>query len=307
MINENVQATDCTKYLLNERNKLISEEFISYLLNKYGIKNYTINNIKIFHESMTHSSYIISNKNSEKMAKLIKDKQLEPVSGKHAVPLQENSYERLEFLGDSIIHCVLAKYLFKRYNHKHDHDEGFLTKLRTKIENGKRLSLLCRQLKIHEYVLVARNIEQTGGRENNNHIFEDILEAFVGALFLDSNNNHDLCEKFIVNIIEEHIDFAEIISEKSNYKDTLLQYHHKMNWNPPEYDMLEAKEINTKKYFNMCVFTHDRKIAGRGTGCSKKDGEQNAAKEALIKYNQIRAPDLEESDEEEIYEESYNN
>ena len=162
-------------YLLNENNKYIEPEFINNLLKKYGV-NYKIKDIKIFQQAMTHSSYIYRDFSNDKLIKMIKEKNIEPIKDPNrAIPLQSKSYENLEFLGDSVIHLILAEYLYTRY-HKY-HDEGFLTKLRTKIENGKTLAYLAKKLDLHNYVLIARNIEQIGGRDNNEHIFEDTFEA----------------------------------------------------------------------------------------------------------------------------------
>jgi len=272
-------------YLLNENNKYIEPEFINNLLKKYGI-NYKIKDIKIFQQAMTHSSYIFRDYANDKLIKMIKEKNIDPIKDpSQAIPLQPKSYENLEFLGDSVIHLILAEYLYNRY-HKY-HDEGFLTKLRTKIENGRTLAYLAKKLDLHNYVLIARNIEQIGGRENNEHIFEDTFEALLGALYLDGNNNFDLCKQFVINIIETHIDIASLIHKDTNYKDLLLQYYHKMKWSDPEYKLQDITEKDTKKYFNMCVLC-ESKIVGWGSGTSKKKAEQIAAYNALIKFDQYK-------------------
>jgi dsRNA-specific ribonuclease len=106
---------------------------------------------------------------NDRLVKIIKEKNLQPIDDpKSAIPLQKDSYERLEFLGDSIIHCILADYLFNRYE---DEQEGFMTRLRTKIENGETLSELANLIGFQEYAIIARNIEQGGGREKNINIF----------------------------------------------------------------------------------------------------------------------------------------
>lgn len=282
---------DYTLYILNEKNKYITKKFIVDLLTKYGIK-YKIKDLNKFQLAMTHESYLKTNLINDKLIKMIKEKNLEPVPDpKSAIPLQDSSYERLEFLGDSIIHMVLADYLSDRYP---DRDEGFLTKLRTKIENGQTLASLAKQLGLHEYVLIARNIEQIGGRDKNAHIFEDTFEAFLGAIYDDSNKDFDLCKKLVIAIIENHIDLAHLIYNETNHKDTLLQYYHKMKWSDPEYRLLEIIERDSKKYFKMGVCDPSGKIVGVGTSSAKKKGEQIAALKALISFGVINEDDSEE-------------
>ena len=106
-------------------------------------------------------------------------------------------------------------------------------------------------------------------------------------------------ESFVINVIETHIDFAQMIYKDTNYKDLLLQYHHKMKWIDPEYGQIEVIEKNSKKYFNMYVKGSNTQVAGHGIGTSKKRGEQLAAQNALIKYNQLNN---DADDENEIYE-----
>lgn len=290
----NDSNTDYSLFILNEKNKYITKKFIHDLLKSYNI-NYKIKSLERFQSAMTHVSYLKRDFTNDKIVKIIKEKNLEPIKDPNlAIPLQDESYERLEYLGDSIIHAILAEYLFNRYP---DKDEGFLTKLRTKIENGQTLAQLAKKLGLHEYVLIARNIEQIGGREKNTHIFEDTFEAFLGALYIDSGSDYNLCKKFVVKIVETHIDMAHLIYNETNHKDTLLQYYHKMKWSDPEYKLLEVIEKDSKKYFNMCVTDSNGQIVGKGIGTSKKKGEQIAAYNALIHFGIINEDD---SDEEEI-------
>ena len=293
--NWTIDEADFPLYILNERNKYITKNYVHKLLDRYGIR-YEIRHLDIFQRAMTHVSYLKRDFKNDKSMKMIREKNIEPIKDpRMAIPLQDESYERLEYLGDSIIHANLAEYLFDRYP---DKDEGFLTKLRTKIENGTTLAQLAKELGLHEYVLIARNIEQIGGRDKNTHIFEDTFEAFLGALYIDSGKNYELCKQLVVKIVETHIDMAQLIHTETNHKDTLLQYYHKMKWPDPEYRLIEVLERDSKKYFNMCVMGPSG-VAGRGTGSSKKKGEQVAAFNALLHYGLINE---EESDEEEVYE-----
>lgn len=289
-------------YVLNETNKPITRRFIEGILKKYGI-NHKIKNLERFQTAMTHTSYLLRDFKNDRLAKLVREKDLVPIpeSEKNkAMPLCHISYERLEFLGDSVIHLVLADYLHDRYP---EEQEGFMTRLRTKIESGTTLAQLSKVLGLHEYVVIARNIEQIGGREKNTHILEDCFEAFIGCCFLDGD--FELCKKLITKLIEENVDFSTLIHVETNYKDTLLQWYHKWKWPDPEYGSRGSVEKDNKKIFIMYVKGYmvnpkgEREwvILGEGSGTSKKKGEQEAAKNALIKLNIIKENMVDENDE----------
>jgi dsRNA-specific ribonuclease len=281
---------ECIKYILNEYNKYITIEVIEKIFKRYDIKH-KVKNLINFQTAMIHKSYLNSYIVNDKMLNILKE--LEPINKKlinKTIPLQENSYETLEFLGDAIIHAVLASYLYKRYT---DKGPGFLTKLRTKLEEGDSLAKLARCIGLHEYAIIARNIEIAGGRKNNINIIEDIFEAFIGAMSLETN--FEVCQEFIINIIDEEIDFAKMINTDNNYKELLMQYYHKIGYKTaPKYELigmynktspqtstLQISDERIKQYFKMCVKNPDGKIVGYGSGISKLIAEKLAAKNAL--------------------------
>lgn len=268
-------------YILNEKNKLITKEFITNVINKYGI-SYKITDINYFQRAMIHKSYLYKDICTEKTIKNLKD--VEKINDPAmAIPLQDFSYERLEFLGDSVLHLIIAEYLFARYPNQ---DEGFMTKLRTKIENGETLATLSKKIEINEYVIIARNIEQMGGRYNNTTILEDIFESFLGALYLETN--YDICKKFIINIIEKEIDICNMIYYETNYKDMLMQHCHTLKMKDPVYHHIDTIENNNTKKFVMVVKKKENdEILGKGIGTSKKKAEKCAAKDALKKFGVI--------------------
>jgi len=211
--------------------------------------------------------------------------------------LQERGYGRLEYKGDAVIHHIIADYLYERYPNE---DEGFLTKLRTKLEKAETLSELSIKIGLHKYAIVARNIEQAGGRLNNTHLTEDIFEAFFGALSLECG--YDKCSTFFINIMEKELDLSQLIYLDDNYKDRLMQHYHKMKWQEPKYledssQQGETKENETKNYI-MYVKNPVGKIIGVGRGNSKVKAEQMAANHALIELGVIQ---LEESTDNDYY------
>jgi dsRNA-specific ribonuclease len=303
LINQTQEPTEYTsehilKYVLNEKNKLITVEVLENIFKKYNIKH-KVKNLKNFQEALTHSSYVERDLLQDRLVKIIKEKNIEKIPDEYLlsnklVPLQKVSYERLEFLGDSLIHLATGKYLFNRYS---DQQEGFLTRLRTKIESGNTLSQFAIILGLHEYVLIGRNLEQMTTRDGHIHILEDSFEAFIGALYSDTNS-YEVCDNLFVKLIEDNIDIPGLISTESNHKDTLLQYYHQKKYPDPEYgtkSIIEADKTNiaSKKIFNMYVkgfiknnndIGEEWGIVGYGSATSKKAGEQEAAKQALIYY-----------------------
>lgn len=280
---------DLKLYVLNEANIPISKKYIENMLKMYNI-DHKVKNLAQYQTAMVHTSYLNRDLRNDRIVKLVKEKNLEQIPKKdicNTMPLCDTSYERLEFLGDSVIHLVLADYLHDRYR---DEQEGFMTRLRTKIESGETLAYLSKVIGLDKYVVIARNIEQIGGRDTNAHILEDCFEAFIGSLFLESS--FDICKKLVVKLVEKYVDFSDLIHVETNYKDTLLQCYHKWKWPDPEYGSSGFFEKDNKKYFSMyvkgfnnsCQGDKEWTIVGKGSGTSKKKGEQEAARDALVYF-----------------------
>lgn len=292
MTEESYDNVDPTLFILNEANVYITADYIEDLLKKYDV-DHKVQNLPMFQRAMTHISYLVRDENYFKNQKMKHSAEfnqktkhtsdLEPIEDpSKAIPLQTISYERLEFLGDSVLHLVLAEYLFKRYEGE---DEGFMTRLRTKIESGETLAMISQAIGLNKYILLSRYIEKNGGRENNMHILEDSFEAFMGAFYLEAG--FDKCKKFMVKLMEEEMDFAQILNTETNFKDKLLQYFHQQRWQDPCYGVLDISGPDYKKSFTMYVKrkltkTDDGEIIGIAVATSKKRGEQEAAKQALI-------------------------
>jgi ribonuclease-3 len=194
--------------------------------------------------------------------------------------LRPISYELYEFLGDSVIHLIIAQYLFNRYKNK---DEGFLTNIRISIEQSSSLANLSKKLNFDKYILLSKSSDSLGTRINP-HILEDIFESFFGALFVDSSFNYGICFNFLSNLMESEIDFANLIYFNKNFKGHLLHLFHKNGWPDPVYVLL--KTINSSsKMFHMGVLDISGSILSSGFGKTKKQGEQEAAKKAILLFS----------------------
>lgn len=296
------QHTKYEIYILNEKNIYITKKYITTMLRTYGVKH-TVKDISLYQRAMTHVSYlkrdeiVVKNKKANKLNNK-NNKTLDPIKDPtKAIQLRTKSYERLEFLGDSVIHCILAKYLFTRYEVE---DEGFMTRLRTKIENSTTLAHFATVVGLDKYILLSRFMEKNNARLNNVHVLEDSFEAFIGALFLDGGFNP--CRDFFTRLIEREVDFANLLYVEDNFKDLLLQFFHQKKWRDPEYGLVNRNGPEHKKEFKMfikCKKTKDDngEIVGIGIGASKKKGEQLAAEQALLKFG-VLSHDEEDSDEE---------
>jgi dsRNA-specific ribonuclease len=281
---------DFKNHILNEKNIPITENFINKIFKKYSF-SHKVQNLQNFQIAMTHVSYLNKSIVKDKTAKLLKD--VEPISKEKrhlAMPLQQRDYNTFEYYGDSVIHLILTQYLYNRYLTK---DSGFLTKLRTKLEKAETLSILSKKIGFDRYVVIGRNMEQNNARENDVHLTEDIFEAFIWALFLETN--YEKCKEFMINLIEREIDFAELISSDDNYKEKIMQYFHKMKWKDPKYiekveDRKTSANCHNQEFVIQLINQENNTIIGIGTGNTKSKAEQNAAYCALVQLKEISLP-----------------
>ena len=200
----------------------------------------------------------------------------------NCISLFDKSYETLEFLGDSFLGCIITKYLYNRYVNSHNKDEGFLTKLKIRFVCGETLAFLSKSLGFDKYMIISKHIEDNCNGRENIHILEDIYEAFLGALYLDSND-FKLIELFVIQSIEKYIDISDIILNDNNFKDQILRYFQHNYKTYPKY-------VTTKKdnnLFHCDIFREEETnqlFISSGEGKTKKKAEQNASKNALIHY-----------------------
>ena len=180
------------------------------------------------------------------------------------------SYERLEFIGDSVLNFVVARYLFDKYNGK---QEGYLTKIRTKLVSGKCLSGWAQKLGLQHYIIMNQKAIRSGWN-NNTRILEDVFEALVGALYLDFGML--AAKTFIVNTIERFTDFDDLIKE-TNAKDALMRATQAWGAPLPVYQVVPS---TLKQTFCVHVYVNGM-LYGHSVHKNKREGEQLAAAMAL--------------------------
>ena len=277
----------------NENNFYISKEIIQSILQKGNI-NKEISNFEVWQKAFIHKSYCKDNdfKKNEKFFGCLESINIELEENKNILPLQDDSNEVLEWLGDGIIQSIIAIYLFKRFSNQR---EGFLTKIRSKLVKTESLSKLALYLNFDKYLIVSKHIEIICNGRKNARILEDSFEAFIGAMMTDFGSKNeaegfDLCNTFIINIMQQKIDITELIMNDDNFKDQLMRfYQKKFNGKFPKYEQktiivsVNENGIANKK-FHMFVRDNDNIIIGEGIARSKKEAEQKAAKNALMHF-----------------------
>lgn len=214
------------------------------------IIHYNFNNKKLLEEALSHSSYANECKNGR------------------------NSNERLEFLGDSVLSIVVSQYLFEHFKHL---PEGDLTKIRASLVCEKALYVFAQQIDLGDYILLGKGEEHTGGRERPS-ILADAFEAVIAAIFLDGGL--EVARKHILSFMPKNIDSRKSITF-NDYKTMLQEIIQQNPEEKVEYIMKGQSGPDHDKAFIVEVCLNSSNIIGHGTGRSKKQAEQMAAKEAL--------------------------
>lgn len=198
---------------------------------------------------------------------------------RHRSYLEENdqlnsSNERLEFLGDSVLNLVIGEYLFNKFP---EEEEGFLTKVRAKLVNRNALSQTAEQLNLGDLLILSTNVPKSVAQSSKS-ILSDAFEALIGALYLDKGL--ETCKQFVQkNILEPALKNGEYLIDE-NYKSQLLEHAQANKLDAPVYQIISEEGPHHNKTFTAEVIL-EGKVLGNGTGKSKKEAEQNAARVAL--------------------------
>lgn len=278
-------------YNINPENRLITKEFINDIMVRFGInnkrkQNYKVNNLDYFITATTHKTYSLDV--SEEEYNTIKEMYYLNYPDSNYVFIQNTNYERLEFIGDSIIKPILTDYITSYFINQ---NEGFLSKLRSRLEKTQFFSNLTKLLNLKDYILISRQYEETDTRNTNLSIMEDVFEAFIGALYLDAKEQKDCGYAFkvihdlIYNIFESdtfNLDLRKM-SIDDNYKDKLNSFCNMNKLPQPVYKLKDVQSITSKrgnnmyKYNEYIVLVIVREFEAIGKSKTKKDAEQKAA------------------------------
>jgi len=184
--------------------------------------------------------------------------------------------ERLEFLGDAVLELVATDFLFQKFP---DAPEGKLTSFRSALVKGDHLAEVAKKLKFGKFLILSRGEASSGGRKKN-YLLANVLEAFIGAIYLHKNflTARKFIKKFILCDLEKILKENAHIDAKSEFQE-IAQEKFRIT---PHYEVLEESGPDHQKNFLVAVFL-DKKKYGTGSGSSKKDGQSAAAAAALKK------------------------
>lgn len=190
-------------------------------------------------------------------------------------PLPSN--EKLEFLGDSVLSLVTSLYLFKKYPKL---NEGDYTDIKAAIVRTESLAQAAKKLNLGKYLYLSKGEELSGGRDNIS-ILADCFEALIGALFLDSGfrkTYHFINQNLFKNKLSEIINKKLYLSPKSRLQEIIQGKYKKL----PRYKIVKEDGPAHQRSFTTVVYILGKKVAS-GTGRSRKQSEEEAAKKALEK------------------------
>ncbi|MCH8557870.1 MAG: ribonuclease III [Balneolia bacterium] len=187
---------------------------------------------------------------------------------------QAESYEQLEFLGDAVLDLVVTEMLFEMYP---DKNEGFMTKLRSRLVREDALANLSKKLGFPAYIEVGARVKSQG-IELKNSVLSDIFEAVIGAVYKDLG--YEAAQKFIKNVYTVHVDISDVSTTQDNYKSLLLEFTQARKLSIPEYVVTAESGPDHDKTFQIDVKINED-VFGHGKAKNKKKAEQAAAQEAL--------------------------
>ncbi|MCR5112599.1 MAG: ribonuclease III [Acholeplasmatales bacterium] len=210
-----------------------------------AVLGYKFNNIKLLETALTHSSY----------------------ANEHNLECNE----RMEFLGDAVLELVMSKELYDSI----DLDEGVLTKTRAKAVCEVALDIYADKIDLPKYLILGKGEEATGGRTRP-AIIADALEAVLAAVFLDGGfeKAQEIVKKFFIPYLNDVVklkDYKSLLQEKLQSEKRTIRY-----------EMVKDLGPANNKYFEFVVYMDDI-LMGRGSGKTKKEAQQQAAKDALEK------------------------
>lgn len=224
----------------------MTQERIAQLEQRIG---YSFQDKALLKQALTHSSYA----NEQKINK-------------------NGDYERLEFLGDAVLELISSDFLFREYPQL---PEGQLTKKRSSMVCEPALAFCAKEIELEKYILLGKGEEATGGRTRDS-IISDVMEATIGAIYLDSGIGE--AKNFIHRFILSDLDHKVLFYDAKTILQEIVQRENK---GVLRYELLKEEGPEHAKVFTVEALVGDVKV-GSGTGHSKKAAEQQAAYEALL-------------------------
>lgn len=246
----------------NPNNKEVSQNAIETILRKYGVKG-KIHNLNLYKRAFIHKSYVkrpaIEN---EQNGVQIVEKPFD------CLALKTKSNERLEFLGDGVLECIIKYYLYRRFPKE---NEGFMTEKKIALVKNETIGRFAYEIGLHKWYIISKHAEEKKIRTNLKKL-GCLFEAFLGALFLDFNKikikdedgwfEHlfkvgpglQMAQIFVENILENHVNWTELIENDDNYKNILQVIIQKeFKTTPTYYEITKHDEIGYEMGVYICL------------------------------------------------------
>lgn len=260
------------KKLNNEPNTLSQWEdllsFCSQIAGDYKKLEETIGyqfkNISLLYEALTHKSALLAFAKHKKVS--------------HYSKLGLSHYERIEFLGDSVLGLIISSSLWSTTNPDTNklYSEGELSKIKAFLVSENTLAKMARNLELEKFILLSK-AEKTNGGSQRKSLLADCFESIIGAIFYDGGYNQarQWIKKIYQDILKENL-----LEVSLDYKSKLQEVIQEKEKQSPHYETLETSGPDHEKKFKVGVY-FDKKRLGSAWGESKKTASQKAAKEAL--------------------------
>lgn len=277
----------------NKANKPVTINWIQNLLKRYGVYQ-NINNLELYQQAFIHTSYTVP---YIKEVCLRDNVNIKP-NPDGCMLLAEKSYERMEFLGDTIVDAIIGNYVYTRFQ---GCQEGFLSTMKKQLVSRWTLGYLSEKCGFGEYMVISKTLDDRQNGRSDIKRLCDVFEAFIAAIYLDFNQEKhgflsafysgpgfQVAEKFIINLIEHDetfLDMTALITDDGNYKIKLRNYYRRTRQTDLIYNVItEPGTDGTYGDIWKCnVVTKRNKddILGTGTGLTKKEAEFNCAHSVL--------------------------
>jgi len=234
---------------------MTTDEVLKNLEILEGIISYHFKNRGLLLQAMTHTSFLNENPRW-------------PVS----------NYERLEFLGDTVLQMIITVMIFTQYPHD---AEGQLSVKRSIMVRKSMLSDIAKVLNLERFILLG-NSERAQMSSLSKSLLSDFVESLIAAIYIDGGYDAALnfCKRYFQKLVEE----VEHMQQQFNFKSNLQNYTQTNYHVLPEYRVLEEKGPEHKKKYTIGVYVNNEEIA-IGSGFSKKQAERKAARKALEKFS----------------------
>jgi dsRNA-specific ribonuclease len=234
----------------NPLNSEITLNEVQSILTKYGVPD-KVHNLNLYKRAFVHKSYVKRPKLENNLNNIIiVDKPND------CLPLKTKSNERLEFLGDGVLECIIKYYLYRRFPKE---NEGFMTEKKIALVKNEHIGKLAYEMGLHKWYIISKNAEEKKTRTNFKKL-GCLFEAFLGALFLDFNKisikdenkwfenvfvtgpGLQIAQIFVENIFEKHVNWIELINTDDNYKKLLQVKIQKEFKVTPKYLVIDEDE-----------------------------------------------------------------